>query len=200
MSGGSRANIVPVYWARMTAETGGKRLDCGLSKRKLLGPLLFLGLLFAASIGVTFASPLIVKIIAWIGVLFFGFAIFKSIGRLTRPEPVLTIDIEGVEDRRLGMGRVKWRDVKGVNLVEMEKVAFLGVEVRNEEELLAKVSGVRLMTLKAQRAMGVPVYAIALKELNRSAEEILGAIAVCAPDVATTSRLPPILGGGRARR
>jgi hypothetical protein len=179
----------------MTAKTGGKRLDCGLSRRKLLGPLLFLGMLFAASVGVTFASPLIVKIIAWIGVLFFGFAIFKAIGRMTSPEAVLTIDIEGIEDRRLGLGRVKWRDVKGVKVIELEKVAFLGVEVINEEELVAKASGLRLMTLKAQRAMGVPVYAIALKELDHPVEEILGAIGGCAPEVAVGPFTPPLPGG-----
>ena len=54
---------------------------------------------------------LIYRIFGWLGVAFFSLGIFPAVKGLLSREIAVSIDIEGIEDRRLRIGKIPWAEV-----------------------------------------------------------------------------------------
>ncbi len=99
-----------------------------------LGCLLFVLLGFSLIFIDRGLIPIISGIIC-IGFFGFGFFVLLFRGLLDR-RPLIVIDEKGINDRRLGVGRIDWEDIKFVKLNSGNKNSSISLKLVNFEKYL----------------------------------------------------------------
>jgi len=88
-------------------------------------------------------NPLIIRIIALAGLLFFGIILVSIIKKMFSKEPGLTIDNDGIYDNSSGVsvGRIKWKDIIGIRKVKVSGTKFMLIDVYNPNEYINNING-----------------------------------------------------------
>lgn len=90
------------------------------------------------------------KIVALLGVAFFGKTGLFALTRLFSNMPALTIDSGGITDNAsaLSVGFIPWSDIIRAGIFTFQKQKFLGISLRNPKEYQAKVSPFKRVLMK----------------------------------------------------
>lgn len=93
-------------------------------------------------------------------------------------EVLLLIDDDGIDDRRLGMGKISWDDVEDAQLLVTEGNRFLGLRVKDPEKYLARLNGPHRRLFESRRRLGfnginIDIWAldVNLLELKRAIDK-----------------------------
>jgi hypothetical protein len=125
---------------------------------------------------VTFAKDSSAVWFGWMGVAVFG-VFFASALRFTLDRrPRLILDENGLFDRRLGLGIIRWEDIEGAFLGSYARVDFIGLSLRNEDEYRRRLLIVRRLLYSANRPLGFPYFLVNLGAIEVASEEILESI------------------------
>jgi hypothetical protein len=138
-----------------------------LSKRKIL--LLALGAAAFVAVGVWLyliadhlphRSPLFVKLMAGVCVIFFGLCGVYGARKLFDAAPGLVIDAQGILDNSsaVSAGLIPWSEVTGIKVTTLNAQRFLTIEVRDPENYIQRASGLkRLFVALNAKHFGGPI-------------------------------------------
>ncbi len=104
-------------------------------------------------------------------IFIFLWAIFDS-------RPRLILDEDGVIERDLGVGKIFWKDIKGLSVRTAYKNDFvcLYMDEDSNQRYLSNVSSIKRKLLTANVALGWPPLILKLSGIKGSTEEIFQAI------------------------
>ena len=109
--------------------------------------------------------------------LFFGAGTLVFIRQMLWRGPRLTIDDEGLHDRTLGVGVIRWDDVQDAWPAEMNGQPFVALVLRDPDVYLDRLGPVRRTLTRANRFVGFPPLSLNLSALkDADAERIAGRI------------------------
>lgn len=144
------------------------KIEIPLSKTKLLlavgGSLLFIVaclylLLIVADQQVRF-SPLLIKGVGVLGILFFGATGITGIKKIFDNNMGLTIDDKGITDNSGGssIGLIQWTDITSISTEQISSTKFLLIHIDNPDFYLEKAKGLKRKMMEAnQRMYGTPL-------------------------------------------
>jgi len=124
-------------------------------------------------------NPLVIRIIALIGLLFFGVILMSILKKMFNKEPGLIIDKEGIWDNSSGVsvGRIKRKDIIGLRKVKVSGTKFMLIEVQNPDEYINNIKGlIKKQAMKANmKKYGTPISisSAGLKINFKKLEEVL---------------------------
>lgn len=129
--------------------------------KKLIG-LAFGALVFVA-LGVLFIvlgqseeePPIMVIIIGYISVGFFGLCLVYCLYRLVNKKPSIIINQNGIMDNSsyIGGGQLQWSDIADVVLYEFMGQKFIGLKLHDTERFMARQSGMKKAFIRMNRRM-----------------------------------------------
>ena len=126
------------------------------SKKKITfifaGCLVFVGMGSAALVkpdyflSVLFQSPLFVKIVGFVVLLFFGFGACVTATKLFDKKPALIIDEFGITYNMstVNIGLIEWADIKGFKRVEILSTKILLVQLVNAKKYISRAKSPRV--------------------------------------------------------
>ena len=107
-------------------------------------------------------SPETVRIIGVLGIVFFGAAGVFGIKKIFDKKVGLIIDKKGITDNSsaLSIGLIKWKDINGIELSQVNSIKFLRIGVKNPENYISKAkNGIKAKLMKINMNMyGSPIY------------------------------------------
>lgn len=86
----------------------------------------------------------------------------------TRPAPILVIDDHGVYDRRLGVGKILWRDVEDVQVETSYGNRFLCLKLRYPDKYVARAQGPKKEKLQLNQSIGFRGFNVDIGNLKVS--------------------------------
>ena len=145
--------------------------EIALSKRKivlmLIGSVLFvfIGLWFIIKPpemeNSFFGNKILVLITGVAAVLFFGMAAVMFLRKMQDRMPGLIVDSEGLIDNSsaVSAGRIAWKDINGLSVIEIQRQKLIMIEVSNPEEYIDRqTSGFKKRIMKMNMsAYGTPI-------------------------------------------
>ncbi len=119
----------------------------------LLGSLAFVALnvWLIAFTDATFLIPRAAAVVvAWVGVLFFGFCAARAVWHLLAPKPIVIIDDKGILDNAslLGAGFIPWDEIAEVGINELLGQRSLGIVPVDIEGVLARQNALKRCLMK----------------------------------------------------
>ncbi len=101
-----------------------------------------------------------------------GFAGFRSLQRMTRREPVLLLDDDGLIDHRSKASLIPWSEIEDVGVTRVRGQSFVSLHLRHPDVFLAKYSEPAKLLGRVEGAMGLGDIQISCANLDYSADEI----------------------------
>lgn len=93
------------------------------------------------------AYGIIFSLIFVFGVIAFSIQLFDR-------RPRITIDEFGVDDRKLGVGKILWQDIESVELRKVFTTSFVVLKLANTEKYLAKLGAKSGLVSKLNKKLG----------------------------------------------
>ena len=112
----------------------------------------------------------------WIGTFVLTSSI--SLWQIFDSRPRLILDEDGVIDRTLGVGKLFWKDIKGLSVRTVYKNNFVCLQMDEDsnQRYLSNASSIKRKLLTANVALGWPPLNLNLSGINGSTDEIFQAI------------------------
>ena len=96
------------------------------------------------------------------GMLFFGCVALVAFIRLIDSAPRVVIDRRGVYDRTLGLGVIGWDRILRADLYEVSGNAFIGLQLRDEDALVAALPRAGQRLARRNRDLEFPTFSVNL--------------------------------------
>jgi hypothetical protein len=121
-----------------------------------IGALLFviLGLLLARS------SDLGIIAVGWASIAFFGGCLVYIVSRLAISKPAIVISAQGIHDHAsgVGVGLVKWSEIREIRAMTFLNKDFLGIFVSDPEAVIRRQSFLRRSAVRSNLwLVGTPI-------------------------------------------
>ena len=171
----------------MTNTTG--QIEIQLSKKKLIlmlvGSIAFvllgLWLIIEADnlTGWRAKNPTYTRIIAIVGVLFFGACAVFIVRKLFDNKPVLIIDNVGLTDNSSGVtaGQILWSDVKSIKVIEIHRQKLIMFKVKNPQDYIDRqASGLKRKMMQMNFNMYGTPLSISSNSLQIKFDELLNVL------------------------
>src|SRR5687767_9816731 len=100
-------------------------MECYPSKVKLLGLLALTCAMVGVSYFCTTLPELLPQVVGWIGVGFFGLGFIALPIMFFRTGPQVLITDEGIEDRRLKIGVIRWEAIRSLSIGSVQSTKYL---------------------------------------------------------------------------
>jgi hypothetical protein len=89
---------------------------------------------------------------------------------------VLTIDDEGIYDRRLGIGTIRWSDIEGAQLFNEYGQRYICLKVKNTDSYLKQMEESKRQKIVDSRQLGFLHFNVSVRHLNISLLDLHKAI------------------------
>jgi hypothetical protein len=147
-------------------------MECYTSRVKLLGLLGLTCVMVGVSYFCTTLQDLTPRVAGWIGVGFFGLGFIVVPAMLFRTSPQVVINDEGIEDRRLKIGIIRWEDIRSLSVGSVHSAMFLCVEVLDTEKYLSRLPRWKRSLAGVNEALGFPALTISFSGLSPGIKEV----------------------------
>lgn len=117
-------------------------------------------------------SATFVYVIGWLLIVGFGAGFVVCLREALSRQPRLLIDEEGIEDRRLGLGKIPWTEILDVRLVRMQRVPLLALFLRDPGPWLEKLPRFRRWAARTNQRMGLSPFVISLAATKQKAGKV----------------------------
>ncbi|HYF63625.1 MAG TPA: STM3941 family protein [Herpetosiphonaceae bacterium] len=112
----------------------------------------------------------------WLAIVFFGACAAVGAWQLFDRRPRLVIDDEGVFDRTLKVGRIPWSAIAGATPQSILGNHFIALDLRNEEEWIARLPKPYRSMVKGNEALGFAKLNLNLSGTDAKPAELLALI------------------------
>lgn len=119
-------------------------------------------------------SPLFLKFISIIGILFFTLCGIYGFRKLFDTKPALIINDQGIFDNSsaISAGLVEWKNITNVIITEVYDQKFITIETNNADELLSKQHGFKKILLSLNKNYYKSPIQIAASSLQCDIQEL----------------------------
>jgi hypothetical protein len=158
-------------------------LEFRASRRKNgLGLCASLGFVAIGAFMLRYGEPVDAPVF-WLIILFFGAGSPRFLWRLIDPRPRLVLDRRGILDRTLGVGIIPWDEITAVSVRRVGDVDFIGLDLRNPEQFVAKRSRLKRVLSRVNRASGYTAPSLNLSVIAVDPYVLLDLILACSDAV-----------------
>jgi hypothetical protein len=142
-------------------------MEFSTSKIKLAGLLIVAFLLLGACYFFTTLPSIKAQIAGWAGLAFFGFGVLVIVWQLFKPNsgPTVTIDDQGIFDRRLKIGAVPWNTIQSVWVGAVHSQKFLCIETADPTLVPSKLAAA------GNRHLGFPAITVGFVGLSQGIKD-----------------------------
>lgn len=147
-------------------------MECYPSKAKLVGLLGLTCVMVGVSYFCTTLPGLARPVVGWIGVGFFGLGFVAFPIMFFRTGPQVVINDEGIEDRRMKIGVIRWADIRSLTIGSVNSAKFLCVEVADPETYLSRLPRWARRVAAANKVLGFPEITIGFSGLSPGLKEV----------------------------
>jgi hypothetical protein len=147
-------------------------MECRIDRTKHVG-LLVASLVMLGASGICVLSdrgPIAIAA-GWLGLVFFGIGFCVCLRDLLRPTTRIIINDEGIEDRRSGIGVIRWDEIAAIELRRMGPAKFICIEARDSEKHVSRASALNRFFASANTLLGYPPITVSFTGLSPSADE-----------------------------
>jgi hypothetical protein len=135
-------------------------MECQPSElqRTLFFPLMlawFIAMIFGIS-----ASPIVVRVAAWFGIVFGVAAAWFGLQLMYRKGPTLTINESGIDDKRLGVGQIPWTAISSVSAYEVRNKPLIELWLSDESTYVSRMPRWQRMYAPIAKATGHSPFVI----------------------------------------
>ena len=135
-------------------------MECQPSElqRTLFFPLMlvwFVAMIFGIS-----ALPIVVRVVAWLGIVFGVPAAWFGLRLMLRKGPTLTINESGIDDKRLGVGRIPWTAISSVSAYEVRNKPLIELWLSDETAFVSRMPRWQRMYAPIAKATGHSPFVI----------------------------------------
>ena len=99
-------------------------------------------------------------------------AFVQAVRQLADRGPCVVITDQGINDKRLGMGLIRWSDVQQVRMQGVGGAYFISLELSNREQYLARLSAFTRMSNQVWRLYNVSPIHIKVAYMDVSPDEM----------------------------
>ena len=153
-------------------------MECHNSKVKLFGYLVLTCLMVGGSYFCTTLPGLKAQVAGWFGIAFFGLGFIAIPIQFFRGGPQVLIDENGIHDRRLKIGAIRWEDIRSLSIGSINSAKSLCIEVVEPEKYLGQMPAWKRKLARANRALGFPPLTISFGGLSPGVDEVWGYLQV----------------------
>jgi len=114
----------------------------------------------------TTLPDMLARVVGWIGIGFFGLGVIAFPVRFFRSEPQIVINEEGIDDRRLKIGVIRWADIRSLSIRSLNSVKFLCIELVEPEKYLARLPRWKRSLGWTNEILGFPAMTIGFTGLS----------------------------------
>lgn len=147
-------------------------MECRPSRVKLLGLLGLTGLMVAMSYSLTTLHDVLSRSVGWVALVFFGLCLIAEGVMFFRTGPQVIINDEGIEDRRMKIGVIRWEDILSLRIDKVESTKFLCIELVDPEKYLSRLPQRGRWLVTVAERMGFPGVTIAFVGLSPGIQEV----------------------------
>jgi hypothetical protein len=149
-------------------------MTCFVSKPKLLKALFatLLGLAVSAFSCLVAPAPAL-KFFCALGIAMFAAGLVVIARRWLDPAPQLIISADGIDDRRLKLGPISWRDIASVALDQTAHAQWLTLELIAPEAYLVRLPGAQKALRAANEQLGADHLRIRFTDLDQPINDAL---------------------------
>lgn len=117
----------------------------------------------------------IMKIVLFFGVFFFGYAGIFFIKRMKKNKEMLIINNKGITDKTsaISLGFIPWEEIEDAYIGSSVGNEFIELKIRNEEKYLKNLPFLKKLLINANKKMGYEIVCITLNTTNYSVREVL---------------------------
>ena len=120
------------------------------------------------------------KIILFIGALFFGYAFIFFCKRVFNKSEMLIIDSKGITDNSsaISLGFIPWEEIDSAYIGEVLENRFIELKIKDEEKYLNNLSFLKKFFINYNRKIGHEISCITLNTTDYSLDEVLTEIKI----------------------
>ena len=97
---------------------------------------------------------------------------------------VITVDSNGLFDRRMTVASLAWPDITGIEEFEAEHMRYVGVELRDPVALRSRLRWLPWTARPLNRIFGFPALSISMSLLDGTTDDLVAAIQRLRPSLA----------------
>ncbi len=112
-------------------------------------------------------------VIGIVSILFFGIGVVVIPFRLFDRSPRVIINDEGIFDRTLDIGTIKWRDIKDAYLQSVHGTEFISLDLEDNNKYLQRTSKTKVKIASYNEFFGFETINVNLGGMNRPGKEVL---------------------------
>jgi len=102
----------------------------------------------------------------------FGLGFIRLPIMLLNTAPQVIINDHGIDDRRMKIGIIDWKDIRSLSIRSISSNRFLCVEVFDREKYMASLPKWQRKLTIATTAIGVPAFTISFTGLTPGIDEV----------------------------
>lgn len=116
------------------------------------------------------------KVIGVLGFLFFSYCSIFLIKKTLSGKALLMVTADGITDNSsaVAFGFIPWSDIERIYLGSMMDNVFIEVQLKNEEDYIGKLRGIKKQAVLANRRMGHQAVCITLNSSGVSPQDLIG--------------------------
>jgi hypothetical protein len=147
-------------------------MECRTSKARVLGLLGLTCVMVAVCWFCTTLEDPFARVVGWIGVGFFGLGFIAMPIAFFRSGPQVVIDDEGIEDRRMKIGTIRWEDIRSLSIGSVNSAKFLCIELVDPDPYLSRLPRRSRWLSSVNRTLGLPTLTIGFSDLRPGLNEV----------------------------
>ena len=120
-------------------------------------------------------TPIFVKLVSIVGVLFFGIILPFLILKLFDNKPGLIINSTGIQDNSSAMGMkfIQWNEIIKIDIAQVQTTRFILIFITNPEEIIEKGNSIQKKLMRMNhKTYGTPI-SISSNSLKCNFDELL---------------------------
>ncbi len=115
---------------------------------------------FVAMIFAINAPPVVIRVVAWFGIVFGVLAAWFGLKLMFRKGPTLIINEFGIDDKRIGVGQIPWTAISSVSAYKVRNKPFIELWLSDESAYIARLSRWQRMYVPIAKATGNSPFVI----------------------------------------
>ena len=110
--------------------------------------------------------------ILWLLSIAFVIALVQAVKQMFDRAPLIIINDEGINDKRLGMGLIRWSDIESVRMHGLGGGYFISLELSNKEQYLARQSTFARLSSQIWRLYNISPINIKVAYMDVTPDEL----------------------------
>ena len=153
-----------------------ERMECHASVPRTLGLCALAVAMTTGSYLLMWIRELMPVVVGWFGAVFFGLCAVKIFIQAWQGGPRIVISDLGIDDRRGGLGLIRWEDIQAVWIQYLSSNRFMCIDLDEPERYLANLPWYSRWLARANPILGFSQLTLSFSALTPGLDEAMAFI------------------------